>query len=148
MSKGMGKKFESIVYEAFKAVPDVSIDRIPDQTMHYKGRANVSDFIVFRQPYQFYVECKTVHGNTLPLSNITQFDDLYEKSKIIGVKAGVLCWWIDKDVTAWIPIESLFVAKSSGEKSVRYDHWSVRYIRGRKKKVYFDYDMYSFFLLF
>ena len=84
-TKNLGKKFEDEVYKQFKAYPGVSIDRIPDQTMRYKGRKNVSDFIVFRRPRQFYVECKTVHGNRLPFANISQFDALLEKGDIDGV---------------------------------------------------------------
>lgn len=144
-SKKMGKQFEAIIGKAFEDYPDTSVDRIPDQTMKYKGRKNVSDFIVFHAPKQYYVECKTVHGNRLPFSNITQFDDLYQKSLILGVKAGVLCWWVDKDVTKWLDINYLNCLRNLGEKSIRYDDSVGKVISGRKKKVYFEYDMRSFF---
>lgn len=143
----IGKNFESIVGKAFEAMPDVSIDRIPDQTMHYKDRKNVSDFIVYKFPTQYYIECKTVHGNTLPLSNITQMVALYGKCFIPGVKAGVLCWWVDKDITRWLPIGWLYIAKINGKKSIRYDDPidGGKLIKGRKKRTYFEYDMTSFF---
>ena len=143
--KNLGKKFEDVVYKAFESYPDTSIDRIPDQTMKYKGRKNVSDFIVFHAPKQYYVECKTVHGNRLPFSNITQFDALLEKSEIKGVYAGVLCWWVDKDVTKWLPIGYLKCLKDLGEKSIRFDDSVGWAIKGQKKKVYFDYDFSEFF---
>lgn len=144
--KNLGKKFEEIVYSDMQKVEGVSIDRIPDQTMRYKGRTNVSDFIVYKMPVEYYIECKTVHGNRLPFSNISQFDKLLEKADIPGVQAGVLCWWVDKDVTRWMPIKSLEVMRKKGEKSVRYDDpGEFTNIAGVKKKVYFKYDFNSFF---
>lgn len=144
-TKKLGKKFEDEVYKQFKDYPNVSIDHIPDQTMRYKGRKNVSDFIVFRRPKEYYVECKTVHGNRLPFSNITQFDALMEKVDIDGVVPGVLCWWVDKDITRWMPIDELAYLKSLGNKSVRYDDNVGWVITGHKKKVYFEYDLSTFF---
>lgn len=144
-TKNLGKKFEDVVYKAFKAYPGVSIDRIPDQTMRFKGRTNVSDFIVFRKPREYYIECKTVHGNRLPFANISQFDALLEKVDIDGVVPGVLCWWVDKDVTKWLDINYLNCLRELGEKSIRYDDSVGKVISGRKKKVYFEYDMKSFF---
>lgn len=143
----LGKRFEQIIGKAFEAYPSTSVDRIPDQTMRYKGRKNVSDFIVYRCPDLYYVECKTVHGNTLPFANITQFDALMEKTKIYGVQAGVLCWWVDKDVTRWLPIERLAICRAEGAKSIRFDDPlnDSKIITGRKKKVFFTYDLSSFF---
>ena len=148
MAKNRGKEFETIIGNGFRALTDVSVDRIPDQTMHYKDRANVSDFIVYKYPHQYYVECKSVHGNTLPISNITQLEPLWEKEVLTkGVKSGVLCWWIDKDVTRWIPIEEIVNRKVDGHKSIRFDEpiEGSKEIIGRKKKIYFEYDMKSFF---
>ena len=143
--KDRGKEFEYEVYKQFKAYPNVSIDRIPDQTMKYKKRTNVSDFIVFRSPKEYYVECKTVHGNRLPFKNITQFDKLMEKVGIDGVCPGVLCWWVDKDVTKWLPINYLNCLKELGEKSIRFDDKVGKVIPGRKKKVFFEYNLDRFF---
>jgi len=149
MAKNLGKKFEAIIGKAFEDVRGCSVDRIPDQTMKYKDRKNVADFIVYKYPNQYYIECKTVHGNTLPFSNITQFDALYEKSFVIGVCAGVMCWWVDKDVTRWIRIEELAYLKRQGRKSIRYDesipNFRGKTIPGRKKRVYFEYFMELFF---
>lgn len=147
MAKSTGKNFEEIIGKAFEKLPGVSIVRIPDQTMHYKDRKNVSDFIVYKYPFLYYVECKTVHGNTLPLSNVTQMDALYEKAFTSGVHPGVICWWVDKDVTRWVPIGELFIRRQQGKKSIRYDEpiFGSKIIEGVKKRIYFDYDMKSFF---
>lgn len=147
MAKNLGKQFEAIIQAAFEKVKGVAIEHIPDQTMHFKGRKNPSDFIVFRFPFLYYVECKTVHGNTLPFKNITQFDALLERDRILGVRAGVICWWVDKDVTRWLPIEGLEQKRRFGKKSVRFDALieNSKNIPGRKKKIYFDYDLSTFF---
>lgn len=145
MTKNYGKDFEYLIRKTFESIPEVSIDRIPDQTMGFKDRKNVSDFIVYKYPNLFYIECKAVHGNTLPFTKITQLDGLIMKSRIRGVRAGVMCWWVDKDVTRWLPAESLEIH--------RLDHKSIRFdadvpesmnINGRKKKVFFDYDLIEF----
>lgn len=150
MANNRGKQFESLIRESFEKVAGVSIDRIPDQTMRYKGANNICDFIVYKYPFEFYIECKSVHGNTLPFSNIkeNQWDGLLAKSKIPGVYAGILCWWIDKDVTLFLPIDELELEKQHGWKSVRYDieqDNGIVKIKGKKKRVFFEYDMGQFF---
>ena len=151
MAVSRGKKFEDVVRASFEKVSDVSIDRLHDQTTGFKGSQNICDFIVYREPYEYYFECKSVHGNTLPFSNITetQWNGLLEKSKIEGVFAGVICWWIDRDVTKFIPIYLLDMIKVNGGKSIRYDFTLFdrdlcTEIRGKKKRVFFDYNMDRF----
>lgn len=156
MAENRGKQFETVIKESFEKVPNVSVDRLHDQTTGYLGSKNIADFIVYRYPYQFYIECKSVHGNTLPLTNITdnQYSGMIEKAKIPGVYAGVLCWFIDKDVTLFVPIEAIRFMKGMFIKSIRYDadelfefagHAKVSKLVGTKKRVFFDYDMQKFF---
>lgn len=143
-----GKQFEFVIKEAFEKIDGVSIDRLHDQTTGYKGSQNICDFIVYKEPYEYYIECKSVHGNTLPFSNITetQWNGLLEKSKIEGVFAGVICWFVDKGVTLFIPIEVLELFKVIGKKSIRFDHFDRRIIeiKGKKKRVFFEYNMEEF----
>ena len=173
MAVNRGKKFEQCVKDAFLKIPGVSVDRLHDQTSGFAGSTNVSDFIVYKYPNQYYVECKSVHGNTLSIhsnpkadkngvlhgfyGNITdnQWEGLLEKSKIPGVIAGVMCWWVDKDVTMFMDIRLLNELSMLGYKSIDYsasfaledidnlaDMWT--WIIGKKKRVFFDYDMTSF----
>ena len=156
MAVNRGKQFEDVIREAFEKVPGVSIDRLHDQTTHYRGSSNICDFIVYREPYEYYIECKSVHGNTLPFSNITetQWNGLLAKSFIEGVTAGVICWWVDKNKTAFIPIQMLQAMLSNGKKSISHEQvtfvdsrgnsYSITIIDGKKKRVFFDYDMESF----
>lgn len=154
MAYSYGKKFEDVVREAFEKVPGVSIDRLHDQTTGFKGSSNICDFIVYREPYEYYFECKSVHGNTFPFRNLTdtQYKGLLEKSQIEGVFAGVIVWWIDKDVTAFIPIQLIAELRNGRHKSVNvkyidnfvYELGGLIKIKGKKKRVFFDYSMEEF----
>lgn len=149
MAVNRGKQFEDVIRKSFEKVPDVSIDRIHDQTNGYLGSKNACDFIVYKKPYEYYLECKSVHGNTLPFANITdnQWKSLLEKSKIDGVVAGVICWWVDKDVTKFISIKELDTFRSyfPESKSIKYNTDLGFEIFGKKKRVFFDYSMEEFF---
>lgn len=152
MAENRGKKFEKVIREAFEKVPDISIDRLHDQTTGFKGSQNICDFIVYKKPYEFYIECKSVRGASLPFSNITntQYSGLLEKSKIPGVYAGIICWFIDKDVTVYIPIQILSEMRYYGKvRSVNYlfrgyGDLPIIEIPAVKKRVFFDYDMGAF----
>lgn len=146
MNQNRGKQFEEVIKKSFEKIPNVSVDRLHDQTTGYLGSKNICDFIVYKKPYEYYIECKSIHGNTFPLSNITdnQFRGLLEKSKIKGVFAGVIVWFVDKDVTIFVEINDLKVAKDLGDKSIRFDEPYIK-LQGKKKRVFFDYDMDYFF---
>lgn len=165
MGVNRGKDFEKVIRKAFERVEGVSIDRLNDNTAGFKGIVGICDFIVYKKPYEYYIECKSVHGNTLPFSNITdnQWNGLLEKSKINGVFAGVICWWIDKDITAFIPIwyidyikrnhpekksinvNSMLKESEELEKYINFKNPHFIQIKGKKKRVFFDYDMDYFF---
>lgn len=155
-----GKDFEKVIKESFEKVPNTSVVRLHDQTNGFAGSTNPCDFLIYHTPCLYALECKSVHGNTLPLSNITKFQwqSLLDMSKVDGVIAGVICWWIDKDVTKFIPIQVLEDEKYREAKSIRYDAdlglgfvnsngilVPIVQIQGKKKRVFFDYNMEEFF---
>ena len=153
MAVNRGKSFENELRQQLKKFKDISVDRIHDQTTGFRGSSNICDIIAYRYPNEFYFECKTVHGNVLPFSNISdkQWTGLIKKSIIPGVYAGVICWWVDKGATAFIPIELLYALRIGGRKSIRYDckdglfgRYKMRHIKGRKRRVFFDYDLKGF----
>lgn len=146
MSVNRGKQFEGVVKEAFEKVPHTFVLRLHDQTTGYLGSANICDFIVYNEPNLFLIECKSVHGNTFSFSNIssTQLKGLDDASRKLGVRAGILCWWIDHDVTKFIYIDDIMWYMKRGAKSMRYDDIEGIVINGTKKRVFFDYDMEEF----
>lgn len=153
-SSNKGKKFEEIIKQSFLKVPDVSIDRLRDAPRKLKGVDNPSDFIVYKKPHEIYVECKSHKGNTLPFSCIReeQIKGMTEKARIEGVKAGVIVWFIDYDLTVWIPINEVVFWRDIGNKSINIKNIQDKHterirhivIQGKKKRIYFDYDMNKF----
>lgn len=154
MGVNRGKDFEECIREACEAVSDTSVTRLIDPQAGYAGIRNICDFIVYHYPTQFFLECKSIKGNTLNFkSDITknQWDGLLEQSKVRGVVAGVIVWFIDHDQTIFVPIQSLEEMRQCGEKSFNVTKWSVDdwfHIDGRKKRIYFEYDMEKFFANF
>ena len=145
MSENRGKQFESVIKTSFEN-SNFCIDRLHDQTNGFKGSQNICDFVVFRQPNIMYLECKSCHGNTLPFFNITQtqWNGLLEKDLYCGVYAGVMIWWINKDITKFVPIYNLQILADSGAKSIRFDTAFGIEVPGKKKRVFFEYDMEKF----
>ena len=152
-----GKDFEEVIRKSFEKVPDTNVERMADPVQGYLGVRNHADFIVYHKPYEYHIECKSVHGNTLPFSNITknQWDGLLEVSKIDGIIAGVIVWFVDRDITLFIPIQTLQLMKDVGIKSIRYDvlddcegDTDILEIKGKRKRVFFDYSMQDFFTHF
>lgn len=152
MSPNRGKQFENIIRKSFECVEGVSIDRLNDNTAGFKGVAGICDFIVYKEPYEYYIECKSVHGASLPFRNITdtQWEGLLEKSKIEGVFAGIICWFADKNDTRFFPIQYLQKYRQLGCKSVGAfdesdDAIHPIQIKGKKKRVFYEYNMEDFF---
>ena len=160
MAVNRGKQFEDEIESAFKKCSEASIDRLNDPAAGYAGVRNICDFVVYSYPFQYYFECKSCYGNTLSIYSknpdnrygaITnnQWEGLVEKSVIPGVEAGVIVWFIDHDITAYVPIEMLAGLRLSGAKSLNIKdivNTNVPHIRvpGRKKRVLFEYDGYEF----
>ena len=152
-----GKDFERQIKSAFEKIEGVSIDRLKDSMSGYMGDNTICDFIVYRKPYEFYIECKAVHGNTLNFkSDIrpNQWEGLTEKSLINGVYSGFMVWFIDHDLTIYIDVAVLANMRASGLKSLNIRDLdyidtvqSNRLMRigGKKRRILFDYDMNSFF---
>lgn len=151
MAENRGKQFENVIRSAFKCVPDTLVIRLHDQTNGFAGSVNPCDFLVYHYPLMYAIECKSIHGNTFPLSNITdnQWKSLSEMSSIPGVIAGVICWWIDQGETLFIPISTLQKVKDRNGKSIRFDAYTTTdmcyKIPSRQKRVFCDYDMFRFF---
>ena len=158
MNQNYGKDFERQVKLSLEQVHDIDVYRIPDQQSGYFGSKNLADFMVYKYPNHYYFECKTVHGTSLNFQRITtnQWQGLLKKSQIKGNVCGILCWYVDKDVTLFLPIEFLEELKKIGQKSVMYDtllnpvyfseiSWKPKVVEGKKRRIFYDYDFESFF---
>ena len=118
MAVNYGKKWEAKVKEDFAKLPNSTVDRIYDVTIGRKSISNISDHIGYVYPNIFYLEVKSIHGNTFPLTNLTQYDKLVEKVGIPGVRAGVILWYIDHQKVVYVPISTVTKLKEDQKKSV------------------------------
>ena len=71
MAVNRGKQFEAKFKEDFLKIPNSTIDRLYDSVSGYKSVSNISDFIAYRYPFCFYIECKSHEGNTFPFAKLT-----------------------------------------------------------------------------
>lgn len=152
MGVSRGKDFEDEMKKAFTKHSDISLDRFPDPVAGYAGIRNICDFGVYKYPFQYYFECKAFSGNTLNFSSaITkdQWDGLVEKAEIPGVVGGIIVWFIEHDITAFVPIQELKRIRADGAKSLNIKdikenkviHFTVP---GRKKRIFYEYDADAF----
>ena len=145
MAINKGKQFESKFKEDWKRTVSPCIDRLYDQMSGYVTISNISDFIAFKKPNIFYLECKSKEGNTFPISNLTQYDKLVCKVGIDGVRAGVVLWFIDHDTVLYIPISTFTKLIKDGKKSfnikmVGDDTYPHKIIPSEKKRVFMESD--------
>ncbi len=146
MEVNRGKQFEGCIEKAFKDMEDTSVYRLIDPMGGQKGVANICDYIVYSFPTIFYIECKSVHKNTFNFHLLTknQYEGMVRMTEVNHVQAGVMLWFIDHDVTFYVPITEIKKRIENGDKSIRYtdDYFKID---GKKKRVLFDYDMTSFY---
>lgn len=153
MSVNRGKDFENEIKQALLRCNNVSVDRISDPMAKYLGVRNICDFIVYKRPFQYYFECKSTRTNTLNFSqSITenQWLGLAEKVHIEGVIAGIVVWFIEQDITTFVPIEAMLEAREAGAKSVHVkdiiENKITNFVMpGDKRRVLFTYELDDFF---
>lgn len=119
MAVNKGKPFE----ERFKkdwleSFPNSTITRLYDNTSGYVAISNISDYICYNHPYQFFIECKSHKGASIPFDKITQYDKMKDVVGVKGVRAGVVLWLYDKDKVFYIPISTITEMKKDDKKSV------------------------------
>lgn len=144
----LGKQFELKFKEGFSKIPESTIDRIYDVTTGYKSISNVCDFICYKYPNIFYIECKSHKGASFPFINLTQYSKLKDKVGIKGVRAGVILWLYEKDLVLYVPISTISQMMADGKKSVGIrdlDKYNIIKIPSIKKRVFMESD-YSILL--
>lgn len=156
MGINRGKQFENEIRKQLEKIPNTFTLRLYDVTTGYANQNNPCDFIVFKDGTLYLLELKAIHGTTLNFkSHIreNQWNKLLKYNKIPGINAGILCWFIDLDKTYYVDISSLQFMKEQDKKSFNVNEVNTRWynlfvdfmqIKGKKKKVFFDYDLKEF----
>lgn len=149
MADNYGKKFEAKFVEDWLKLPNSTIERLYDPVGGFRGVSNISDFVCYSYPQMFFMECKSIKGNTFPFSNLKQYTRLCTKSGIKGVNAGVTIWFYEKDEVLYVPIEVCKQMIENGEKSVNCKKvvdktyspcYDIVRIPSIKKRVFMDSD--------
>lgn len=146
MALNRGKQFEKKFAEDFqRTMPNCSLDRLYDSVSGYKSISNISDYIGYKQPNIFYLECKSHKGASFPLSNLSQYEKLIQKVDIPGVRVGMILWLEDKDSVWYVPIKTIQQLKQNDIKSVNPDKliekgYRIINIPSIKKRVFMDSD--------
>lgn len=124
----LGKEFETrFKLDWARTFPNGTITRLYDVTSGYKSMSTISDFICYNYPYQFFIECKTHKGASLPFDVITQYDKLTTVVGVPGVRSGVLVWLYEKDKVFYVPVATITKMKLSNEKSIGIRHFDSEY---------------------
>lgn len=146
-----GKKFEARFKEDFlKSIKGSTIDRLYDTTDGRRGVKNICDFIGFKTPNIFYLECKSIKGKSFPLKNLSQYDKMSTKVGIEGVRVGVVIWYYEYDKVVYVPISTITQMKkdeykSIGLKTIENKLYNIVEIPSKKKRTFMESD-YSILL--
>ena len=142
----LGKKFEEKVKNDWqKSFPDGDILRLYDTTSGYSAITFPSDYICYVYPNQFYIECKTVQGNTFNINKLTQYEKLLLHSCKKGIRSGVIIWFYDHQKIVYVPIKQIEKMKNDGKKSVNIKMleekmYKIYEIPGKIKRTFIDSD--------
>lgn len=145
-----GKKFEKSFLEDWsRTVPNSLCYRLYDVTIGYKAIANVGDFICYSYPCCYIIDCKSKEGNTLPFSDLRQYDLMLKYKGIQGLLVGFIVWFVDHDRVLWIPIETMEKIKNEGLKSFNInkmskDNYFYLEIPSKKLRTFMKSDYSSF----
>lgn len=147
MAVSRGKDFEAIVKRDFAKCKNFNILRLYDTTSGYAKICTPCDFIGYRFPIQYYIECKSIQGNTIRYVDIRQFNDLVATIPYKGIEAGIVIWFISHQKTFWVSAKYMQQHYSFGEKSINInnlisinDSDEVIEIPCEIKRVYGNYD--------
>ena len=146
MGQTLGKQFEQKFYEDFSKIESCSIDRNYDIMLGYKHISSISDYTCYIYPNLYYIECKTIKGNTFPISNLTQLDKLKEKIGIKGIRAGVIIWFYEhENKIVYVPAKTFLLLKDNNKKSfhvnmIGNDEYRNILIPSQKRRFFYDSD--------
>lgn len=118
MATNAGKQFENKFKQDFKKSTGGEIDRIYDTMGNYKT-SNICDFIAYKMPNIFYLECKSCLGGNFNFCKLSQYEKLKAKVGIPGVRSGVVLWFREYSKIFYIPTKTITKMKEDGKKSIQ-----------------------------
>lgn len=145
MGASKGKAFEDKFKADFSKLEGVSLDRLYDPVSGFNGIRNICDFIGYKYPNIFYLECKSSQDNTWNFSAYSQYEKQLTKVGIYGVRVGVVLWMIKHDVVVYLPTKTIQKMKLDNKKSFNIkelynDKYRIIKIPSVKKRVFMDSD--------
>lgn len=143
--RGRGKRFEEIIHETLERSGFV-VERIKDQMSMFKGSTNGYDFIAYKHPLIYFLECKSIKGNRLPINTVhfkRQLASLLNRAENVGVIAGFIVWFVDHDLTMFFDARYVEAVLNSGRKSLNCED-KGQIFAGERLRQYFKYgDIYT-----
>lgn len=140
-----GKNFEDDVIRSVAENKQLSLYRLYDTTGGRAGVKNISDFIAYKYPHEYYLELKSTKENRLNFKAITdkQYNGLLEKSKIKGIYAGIIINYREIEKTYFVEINTIRNMREMGGKSISSEYASKVGVemRGIKRVTRFRYDL-------
>ena len=145
MAVNRGKDFEAKFKKDFLKIKNSTVDRLYDSVSGYKHISNICDFIGYVYPNIYYLEVKSIHGNTFPFSNLSQYEKLIDKVGIPGVRSGVVIWFVDHGRVLYVPVSTITTMKKDNKKSVNVNKsisegYRIIEIPSIKKRIFCDSD--------
>lgn len=150
MPVNRGKQFEKLIQTTFENLAlQVRCERLHDQVSGFvEVSKNPADFIVYKFPFEYYIECKSIHGASIPINNLVQLDRIRERCGVYGVFGKFIIWFVDKQETYWVDHKYLLVQRMLGKKSVNHEILKqaakegelVKLIPAQYKRVFGKYD--------
>lgn len=113
-----GKPFEDRVKGNFVTY-GVCYQRLHDQMSGRLGSKNPCDFIAYRIPNEYYIECKSCSADRFDMLHyITEYQwtELIKKDRFPGVRAGYLVWMSSYQRLFWVSAFAADIYYRSGEK--------------------------------
>ena len=121
MPVNRGKQFEKVIQKTLEAVEEVDCLRLYDQVSGFvEVSKNPCDFIVYKYPYEYYVECKTIHGASIPITNLVQLDRLQQRCTKKGLFGKFIIWFVDKQETYWVDYKYIRMCLTLNYKSINH----------------------------
>ena len=149
MISNYGKKFEEQLKKDLSKLVGAFVYRLPDQQSGYVGTSqNPCDFLLYKKPNLYLLECKSIHGNTFPISNLKQYARLIKFVGVDGLYCAVIIWFVDHDKILYVPIDAFRELIDNGYRSVninKLEQLNNRYVDVpvTKKRIMCEGD-YSF----